>query len=301
MIWHFEINLQTFIFENAENFKETINRSVICTLFWFILKMKTVHIQNADVTFVIFSVYAKYKNVFSEIEMKHLSTHKKHDHVIDTNNENSSYKFLYNLSNKKLQVLQSYLNDILVKSWIQYFVNSVETLVLFVLKKDSSLQLCVDYYELNKIIVKNYHSLFLISEILNQLSDIKIFIKLNFKNIYHCICIKMNNKWKMMFCIHYNYFKYLIMSFKFINTSATFQIYINRTLAKLINFICVVYLNDIFIYSQSEKEYKHYVCKILEWLQHYKLYTNLKKCVFSINTVKFLEFIVLIIDVMMNL
>ena len=149
--------------------------------------------------------------------------------------------------------------------------------------------------------MKNYHSLFLINEILNQLSDIKIFIKLNLKNIYYCICIKVNDEWKTAFYIYYNYFKYLIISFKFINTSAIFQVYINRALTKLMNFICVIYLNNIFIYLQSEKEHKHYIYKIFEWLWHYKLYTNLKKCVFSINTMKFLEFIMLIIDVMMNL
>jgi len=67
------------------------------------------------------------------------------------------------------------------------------------------------------------------------------------------------------------------------------------------NFICVVYLNNILIYSQSEKEHKCYIYKILVQLQHYKLYTNLKKYVFFTDTVKFLKFIMLIIDVMMNL
>jgi len=192
------------------------------------------------------------------------------------------------------------LNNILTKNWIQHSVNSAETSVLFVSKKNDSLQLYVNYHELNRITVKNCHFLFLINEILNQLSDIKIFIKLDLKNVYHCIHTKINNKWKMMFHIHYNHFKYLIMSFKLINTSAIFQIYINRTFVKLINFICIVYLNDILIYLQSEKEHNHYICKILEQLQHYKLYTNLKKYVFFTDTVKFLEFIVSIIDVMMN-
>ena len=149
--------------------------------------------------------------------------------------------------------------------------------------------------------MKICHSLFLISEILNQLNDVKIFIKLDLKNVYHCICIKMNNEWKMMFYMHYDHFKYLIMLFKFINTFIIFQVYINRTLTELMNFICVVYLNNIFIYLQSEKKHKYHVYKILKWLQHYKLYTNLKKYVFSIDIVKFLEFIMSIIDVMMNL
>jgi len=263
--------------------------------------VKTVCIQNTDITSVISSVYAKYKNIFFKVEVRHLSAHEKHDHVIDINDENFLYESLYNLSNKKLQVLWSYLNNILVKNWIQHSVNSVEASVLFILKKDDDLQLCVDYCELNKMTVKNHHFLLLISEILNQLSDIKIFIKLDLKNVYHYICIKMNNKWKTVFYMCYNHFEYLIMSFKFVNTSAIFQIYINRAFVKLMNFICVVYLNNILIYLQSEKEHKHYIYKILKWLQHYKLYANLKKCIFFTDTVKFLKFIVLITDVMMNL
>jgi len=63
------------------------------------------HIQNINITSVIFSVYAEYENVFFKIEVKHLFAHEKHNHVIDTNDENSLYKFLYNLSDKELQVL----------------------------------------------------------------------------------------------------------------------------------------------------------------------------------------------------
>ena len=135
--------------------------------------------------------------------------------------------------------------------------------MLFVLKKDSDLWLCINYYKLNKITVKNHHSLPLISETLNQLSDVKIFIKLNLKNVYHCICIKMGNKWKIMFYMHYNYFKYLIISFELINASATFQAYINRLLAELMNFIYIIYLNNILIYLQFKKDHKHHIYKIL--------------------------------------
>jgi len=63
------------------------------------------YIQNINVASVISSVYAEYENVFFKVEVKYLSAHEKHNHVIDTNDENSLYKSLYNLSNKKLQVL----------------------------------------------------------------------------------------------------------------------------------------------------------------------------------------------------
>jgi len=172
--------------------------------------------------------------------------------------------------------------------------------VLFTSKKDSSLQLYVNYCELNNITVKNCHSLPLISETLDWLSGAKIFIKLNLKNVYHCIHICANNEWKTAFHTHYDHFEYLIMSFELANASAIFQAYINWALAEHMNFICVVYLNNILIYSQLKEEHKHHVCEILERLRHYKLFVNLKKCVFSIDIVEFLGFIVSIIGVTMN-
>jgi len=69
-----------------------------------------------------------------------------------------------------------------------------------------------------------------------------------------------------VFHTHYGHFEYLIMSFELANASATFQAYINQTLAEHINLICVVYLNDILIYSQLKEEHKHHVCEILEQL-----------------------------------
>ena len=67
-------------------------------------------------------------------------------------------------------------------------------LILFVLKKNKRLRLCVDYKDLNLITIKNRHLLFLIIETLNRLSEAKAFIKLNLKNVYHQIRIQQKNE-----------------------------------------------------------------------------------------------------------
>ena len=61
-------------------------------------------------------------------------------------------------------------------------------------KKNESLRLCVNYKELNKVIIKNRHSLSLISEILNRLNKTMKYIKLNFKDAYYRIRIQKNDK-----------------------------------------------------------------------------------------------------------
>ena len=48
----------------------------------------------------------------------------------------------------------------------------------------------MNYKNLNTIIIKNRHLLSLITKTLNGLCEIKHFIKLNLKNVYHRIRIK---------------------------------------------------------------------------------------------------------------
>ncbi len=47
----------------------------------------------------------------------------------------------------------------------------------------------MNYQNLNKIIIKNRHSLSLINETLDRLNKVKQFTKLDLKNIYHCLRI----------------------------------------------------------------------------------------------------------------
>ncbi len=104
-----------------------------------------------------------------------------------------------------------------------------------------------------------------------------------------------------MFYTHYDYFKYMIMSFDLINASVIFQTYINKILIKLLNDFCVVYLNDILIFFIKKTDYVNYMKQILKKLRKFKLYISLKKCEFFIIKVNFLEFVVFTESVSMNL
>ena len=61
-------------------------------------------------------------------------------------------------------------------------------------KKNNKLRFYIDYRDLNAIIIKNRYFFSLIFETLNRLCDSKIFIKLNFKNVYYRLRIKIDNK-----------------------------------------------------------------------------------------------------------
>ncbi len=204
-------------------------------------------ITNALETQTLLVELKEYEDVFSTKNAGKLSLHEDHDHAIEITAE-SSYKSLYNLLNTELTTLRQYLDDVLAKEWIKHFISSTDVSILFTLKKNDSLRLCMNYQDLNKITVKNRHSLFLISETLDRLNKVKQLTKLNLKNVYHYLRIQREDEWKTMFHTRYDYFEYMIMSFDLINTSVIFQTYINKILTELLNYFCVVYLNDILIF-----------------------------------------------------
>ena len=74
---------------------------------------------------------------------------------------------IYNLSYKELKTLQEYLNSLLKKGSIWPNKLLIGVLILFVLKQDKTIRLYVDYYSLNKVIIKNCYLLLLVSEMLD--------------------------------------------------------------------------------------------------------------------------------------
>ena len=194
--------------------------------------------------------YKEYQDVFSEEKANQLTARGRPEHAIETTSE-PPYGPIYNLSEKELKVLREYLRDALAKGWIRESSSPAGALILFAPKKDGELRLCVDYRGLNKITKKNRYPLPLIGEILDRLSKAKVYTKLDLRNAYHQIRIREGDKWKTAFRMRYGHFEYLVLPFGLTNAPATFQAYINWALAGLMDVTCIVYLDNILIYSDD--------------------------------------------------
>lgn len=202
------------------------------------------------------------------------------------------FRPLYNLSGTELGTLREYLDTAMANGWIRRSESPAGAPILFVPKKDGSLRLCVDYRGLNDVTIKNRHPLPLISETLDRLSGAKMYSKLDLKDAYHRIPIREGDEWKTAFRTRYGHFEYMVMPFGLTNAPATFQAYINQTLAGLMDTCCVVYLDDILIFSNSAEEHTQHLRAVLARLKKHALYANRKKCQFFATEVEFLGFIV---------
>ena len=93
------------------------------------------------------------------------------------------------MSQVELDTLKSYIDEMLSKGFIRTSNLPIGAPVLFVKKKNGTLRLCVDYRALNKITVKNRYPLPLSGDLMDRLSQVKYYTKIDLRVGYNNICI----------------------------------------------------------------------------------------------------------------
>ena len=83
------------------------------------------------------------------------------------------------------------------------------------------------------------------------------------------------------FSCEFGFFEYKVMPMGLTNACATFQRLMNTVLDGLIGECCLVYLDDIIIYSKSIDEHLQHVKCIAERLRTNNLKIKLSKCKFA--------------------
>ena len=201
-------------------------------------------------------------------------------------------KRIYPPSYDQIEELHRYIKPNEAREWIQRVRTGRASPIMFVKKKECKLRLCVDYRALNDITKKDRHPLPLMSEALDRLAGAKYFTKLDIKNAYHNIRIKEGDEYKTAFSTKLGTYEYRVMLFGLCNAPAAFQRWINETLMEYIDMCCIVYLNDILIYSNNRRQHQQDVRNILEAIQTSGMKVKPSKCKFHKEEPEYLGFII---------
>ncbi|WVZ80798.1 LOW QUALITY PROTEIN: hypothetical protein U9M48_028249 [Paspalum notatum var. saurae] len=160
---------------------------------------------------------------------------------------------------------------------------------LFVEKKDQGgKRLCVDYRPLNAVTIKNKYPLPHIDILFDQLAGAKVFSKIGLTSGCYLIKIREEDIPKTAFSTQYGLYEYLVMSFGLTNAPAFFMYMMNLVFINELDNFVVVFIDDILIYSKSEKEHKEHLKIVLTRLREHKLYAKFSKCAFWLKEVSFL-------------
>ncbi|WVZ76070.1 hypothetical protein U9M48_024072 [Paspalum notatum var. saurae] len=149
-------------------------------------------------------------------------------------------------------------------------------------------RLCVDYWPLNAVTIKNKYPLPHIDILFDQLVGAKVFSKIDLRSGYYQIKIREEDIPKTAFSTRYGLYEYLVMSFGLTNSPAFFMYMMNSVFMNELDKFVVVFIDDILIYSKSEEEHKEHLRIVLTRLREHKLYAKFSKCAFCLKEVSFL-------------
>ncbi len=116
--------------------------------------------------------------------------------------------------------------------------------------------------------------------------------KIDLKDAYYRLRVKAGDEWKTAFRTRYGHYEFLVVPMGLTNAPATFQAYINKALQGLVDDFCIVYLDDILVFSKTKEEHDQHLQQICQRLRDAELYAKPSKCQFYQQEIEFLGFII---------
>jgi hypothetical protein len=155
-------------------------------------------------------------------------------------------------------------------------------------KKEGTLRMCVDYRPLNAVTIKTKYPLPHIDVLFDQLAKARVFSKIDLRSSYYQINIRPQDILKTVFSTRYGLYEYLVMSFGLTNAPVYFMYLMNTVFMLELDKFVVVFIDNILVYSENEKDHEENLRIVLTRLRDHKLYDKFSKCEFWLKKVPFL-------------
>lgn len=153
-------------------------------------------------------------------------------------------------------------------------------------------RIVIDYRALNNVTVDDKFPMPNIDSLFDKLGRAQYFSTIDLAKGFHQIMMNEKDIEKTAFSTPLGHFEYIRMPFGLKNAPATFQRLMNHVLRDFINKICVLYMDDILVFSTSLEEHLDSLSKIFKCLNEHNLKVQLNKCNFLVRETQFLGHIV---------
>jgi hypothetical protein len=198
----------------------------------------------------------------------------------------------YRMGVDELEELKKQIKELLNKCFIRPSSSPWGAPVIFVDKKDGTQRMCVDYWSLNEVTIKNKYPLPRIDDLFDQLRGACVFSKIDLRSGYHQLKIWNSDIPKMTFTTQYGLYEYTVMSFGLTNAPTYFMYLMNKVFMEYLDKFAVVFIDDIIVFSKTEEEHAEHLRLVLQKLREHKLYAKRSKCEFWLKEVSFLGHVV---------
>ncbi|KZS03788.1 Uncharacterized protein APZ42_033399 [Daphnia magna] len=156
---------------------------------------------------------------------------------------------------REREVIQSQVDQMCRQGEIEPCSGPWVAPVVLVKKKDGSWRFCVDYRKLNAVTTRDVYPLPRIEDALSRLEGSHYFSIMDMQSGYWKVGVRPSDREKTAFVTADGLYQFRVMPFGLSNAPATFQRMVDVLLAELKWNTCLVYLDDIVIFSKTFSEH----------------------------------------------
>lgn len=199
----------------------------------------------------------------------------------------------YRPSYAEKKELRALLDSLLERSIIRHSESEYASPIVLVRKKSGELRLCIDYRELNKLLLKDNYPLPNIEDLIDSLHGKRYFTKLDLKNGFYHIRVAERSIKYTAFTTPFGQYEFRYMPFGLKVAPPRFQRYINQILVELIRQTKVVaYMDDILVISETVEQHLEILKDVFKLFVANKLELRIDKCSFLQNEIEFVGYLV---------
>lgn len=246
-------------------------------------KLRTDHL-NAEERANLESLCSQYADVFY-IEGEPLTFTNKIKHSIRTTDEVPIYTKSYRYPFVHKQEVSDQIKKMLEQGIIRPSDSAWSAPIWVVPKKaDASgktkWRLVVDFRKLNEKTIDDKYPIPNITEVLDKLGNCQYFTTLDLASGFYQVEMNEADISKTAFNVDHGHFEFLRMPMGLKNSPSTFQRVMDNVLRDLQNRICLVYLDDIIVFSTSLQEHIGNLEKVFQRLRESNFKIQLDKSEF---------------------
>jgi transposase InsO family protein len=245
----------------------------------------------ADVKERLNELLVEYESIFSTTDHD-LGRTMISQHRIDTGDSRPVRQSLRRQPLPYQAAIDAQLDQMLATGVVEPAASEWAANVVLAKKKDGSLRFCIDYRKLNNQTRKDSYPLPRIDACLDALSGAGWFSTLDLRSGYHQVMMNPGDSDKTAFITRRGTFRWRVMPFGLCNAPATFQRLMDIVLSGLNFELCLVYLDDVIIFSSTADQHLDRLGQVFARLKDANLKLKPSKCHLFRRTVSFLGHVV---------
>ncbi|KAL7880767.1 hypothetical protein SRHO_G00030210 [Serrasalmus rhombeus] len=209
-------------------------------------------------------------------------------HAIDTGDAKPIKLRPYRASPATQVLLQQEVDKLLEQGVIEESHSPWSAPVVLVRKKDGTHRFCVDYRRLNAVTIKDSHPLPRVDDTLDRLAGACVFSTIDLTAGYWQIPLHPQDKEKTAFSTGTGLFHFRMMPMGISNAPPSFQRLMELVLRGLHWNICLIYLDDIIVYSTDFAQHLQHLKEVFQRFRSAGLKLKPSKCHLACSSVTFL-------------